>query len=328
MAIVDDQITATSQLTATGGAGGPVFADFLPLAGKAYIMGRLGLGAINPQNTLDVEGGGAVGAGYAGAALAPANGLIVEGNVGIGTNAPGAKLDVAGTLQVSQEARLMGRVGIGVAAPQNALDVEGAIAVGAAYSGSAAAPVNGMIVQGNVGLGTPTPATRLHVAGTSPSLRIADGTQGDGRLLTSDASGNATWKDNSRYSISVNLNNAAITATATWQKMGDYLTFTKSAAASSVEVHCNTRAGAGGFSHALGVRFQLRIDDAASSISNDAAITISNAVEFISMFAVFQGLAAGAHTVSIWTRTNSGTSANVVLDPSGFGGRIIAKETF
>ncbi len=112
----------------SSGAPGPVFAALLPTAGKAYVLGNVGVGTINPQNALDVEGALAVGASYSGSFAAPANGLIVEGNVGIGTNTPGAKLDVAGTMQVSQSAFLSvagGSVGVGTNAPGAKLDVAG-----------------------------------------------------------------------------------------------------------------------------------------------------------------------------------------------------------
>jgi hypothetical protein len=58
-----------------------------------------------------------------------------------------------------------GNVGIGTNSPVNMLDVEGKVAIGAAYSGSSAAPENGLIVQGNVGLGITTAANKLDVAG-------------------------------------------------------------------------------------------------------------------------------------------------------------------
>ncbi|WP_462249406.1 hypothetical protein [Ferruginibacter sp.] len=44
---------------------------------------------------------------------------------------------------------------------------------------------------GNVGIGTTNPTTKLEVAGT---LKIADGTQGADKVLTSDAAGNASWQ--------------------------------------------------------------------------------------------------------------------------------------
>jgi hypothetical protein len=66
--------------------------------------------------------------------------------------------------------RASGGVGIGTATPANKLDVEGGVAVGASYSGTSAAPANGLIVEGNVGIGTTTPTARLDVASPSTSI--------------------------------------------------------------------------------------------------------------------------------------------------------------
>ena len=44
---------------------------------------------------------------------------------------------------------------------------------------------------GYVGIGTAAPTANLHVNGTT---RLVDGTQGAGKILTSDASGNASWQ--------------------------------------------------------------------------------------------------------------------------------------
>ena len=44
---------------------------------------------------------------------------------------------------------------------------------------------------GNVGIGTTNPTSKLHVNG---SVKITDGTQGAGKVLTSDASGKGSWQ--------------------------------------------------------------------------------------------------------------------------------------
>ncbi len=82
------------------------------------------------------------------------------------------------------------QLGLGTETPQSMLDVEGGAAIGASYSGTNAAPANGLLVEGNVGIGNNNPQAKLHVTG---SVRIANGSQGANRVLTSDASGNATW---------------------------------------------------------------------------------------------------------------------------------------
>ena len=59
-----------------------------------------------------------------------------------------------------------GGVGIGAftSAPASLLDVYGNMSIGS-YAGVTAAPANGMIISGNVGIGTTQPSERLHVAG-------------------------------------------------------------------------------------------------------------------------------------------------------------------
>ena len=92
-----------------------------------------------------------------------------------------------------------GKVGINLLTTdiiQNKLDVEGNVAIGAGYSGTNAAPTNGLIVQGQVGIGTASPtvgtaldvngtvnATTYSAGGTSP---IADGTYTVGKGATQD----------------------------------------------------------------------------------------------------------------------------------------------
>lgn len=65
------------------------------------------------------------------------------------------------------------KVGIGFTAPasgiasplKSALDVKGNAAIGLGYAGITAAPANGLIVEGNTGIGFNVPQDKLHVAG-------------------------------------------------------------------------------------------------------------------------------------------------------------------
>ena len=55
-----------------------------------------------------------------------------------------------------------GRVHIDGSSPKNKLDVGGAAVIGSSYAGVNTAPSNGLLVEGNVGIGTSSPAERLH----------------------------------------------------------------------------------------------------------------------------------------------------------------------
>jgi hypothetical protein len=63
-------------------------------------------------------------------------------------------------------------------------------------------------------------------------------------------------------------------------------------------------------------------------LNSEAAITSTGTIDFISIFDVFDGLEIGNHDVQVYVRTNAGTSSDVLLDPGGWGGKLIAKETF
>ena len=65
---------------------------------------------------------------------------------------------------------------------------------------------------GEVGIGTNNPLAKLHIVNaTSGAIRIEDGTQANGNILTSDANGVGTWRNPNTISWSLN-GNTGITA--------------------------------------------------------------------------------------------------------------------
>ena len=70
-------------------------------------------------------------------------------------------------------------------------------------------------------------------------------------------------------------------------------------------------------------------DETEADFGNDGSILKPDFKEFISIFAVFEKLSAGKHTFSLWGKANKGGSVSgVLVDPGGWGRRIIVKETW
>ena len=176
---------------------------------------------------------------------------------------------------------------------------------------------------GNVGIGTSSPSTKLEVAGNI----AVNGTVDD-----VDISRFKSDFDNriSNYFQFGNLNQNSVAVSSPWTKLitttGTH-SFTKRQNGSKIEVYVNSRFGIGTL-NANGVRFQVRIDDTdIPDFDNQGSITTSNTSEFLSIYAVFDNLPAGSHTVSIWGRAApSGSASSVLVDPGGWGGKMIVKE--
>lgn len=123
------------------------------------------------------------------------------GNVGIGTHNPVAKLDVAGTVKIADGSQAAGKVltsdANGLATWTTPAGGSSNLANGTAvgnttyWNGTDWVETSNLFSNGtNVGIGTDTPGAKLDVAGT---VKITDGTQGAGKILTSDVNGLATW---------------------------------------------------------------------------------------------------------------------------------------
>ena len=133
-----------------------------------------------------------------------------DGNVGIGTTTPSSNLHVKNLGNSSP----IGAAGNWAATIENNSDVSGQnglfvanrwggdastiFEVGSYWSGFGEAYTPALTVKGdrNVGIGTATPSAKLDVVGTTElngAVAIIDGSEDAGKVLTSDASGNASW---------------------------------------------------------------------------------------------------------------------------------------
>ena len=135
----------------------------------------------------------------------------------------------------------------------------------------------------------------------------------------------------SNYTQFERLNQTSVTVSTSWTKLnitsGEH-TFTKKHADSKIEVIVNSRFKLDSYNDATGIFFAVNVDDKAADFENNGSIRSPAKEEFISIFAVYENLAAGSHTVSLWARANRGTISGVLTDPGGWGGKIIVKETW
>ncbi len=122
-----------------------------------------------------------------------------SGNVGIGTTTPTSKFNVVGTadpLQIMLEnggGNFKTGLGIKTAIQEWFIGQEGTSITGFRIVDITSSQVRFQIdpTNGNIGIGTTSPSAKLDVEGT---VQIVDGTEGLGKVLTSDASGNASWQ--------------------------------------------------------------------------------------------------------------------------------------
>lgn len=96
------------------------------------------------------------------------------------------------------------QVGINTGNPQTAFHVDGGKDNPSTGVPSSTQEANDFAVNslGNVGVGTISPSVKLDIKSATPgAVKIVDGTQGEGKVLTSDATGKSSWQDGSLKTI-------------------------------------------------------------------------------------------------------------------------------
>ncbi|MFN3969361.1 tail fiber domain-containing protein [Flavobacterium sp.] len=171
--------------------------------------------------------------------------VLKSGRTGFGTSSPLADIEIAGN-NVNTTSSTYGNLHIRTV-DNYAADVGGSISIGGAF-GAGVAPLifyrnfasiearktnndlfdqNAYLIfktlgtggflermritaNGDVGIGTSTPGSKLHVVG---NLRMVDGNQASGRVLTSDVNGTATWQNASANAWGLTGNTGTNSAT-------------------------------------------------------------------------------------------------------------------
>jgi hypothetical protein len=121
--------------------------------------------------------------------------IDTDGNVGINNAMPDQDLTVSGNIRSSNQ--VMAGFGSSTSASYRFGAGYENSGLSSPLANSVALITDGsqrMIVtqNGNIGIGTNSPANNLHIQG---SFRLANGTQANGRVLTSDANGTSSWSE-------------------------------------------------------------------------------------------------------------------------------------
>ena len=152
--------------------------------------GRLGVGDLIPAATLSVAGNAIIGSDYCGnpSLIPPENGMMIQSCLGVALPAYLPLIntvdiagniclgaDYAGTYNAPDNGLIIqGNTGIGTPGPKSTLDIAGSLTIGNSYAGTFSAPVDGLIVAGYVGIATNNPAVTLDIIG-SDAIRIPIG---------------------------------------------------------------------------------------------------------------------------------------------------------
>lgn len=127
---------------------------------------------------------------------------------------------------------------------------------------------------------------------------------------------------------SLNMGSATVGVNWTQINIGTR-TFYKSRSSSStkIELTFNSRIYTGTFAGgASAIQFQMRVNGSNPNVGEDYWSFTTSTHERVLFTNYFTSLGIGTHTVTLWARTNLGTSSSVLADSGGWNGSIMAVE--
>lgn len=156
--------------------------------------------------------------------------------------------------------------------------------------------------------------SKVNINGT---LKITGGDPGAGKVLVSDSAGQGSWMDAGSKVSAFQPNGCQIlnTVNTTFQKIADMGSFTKTTASTFLKLTLQTTVFADSLIASKGLVFELRVDNQPTNIGNATLLLQSAGISVpVTFGGVFQGLAGGTHTLSLWTKTVSGSAKNAGWD--------------
>lgn len=129
------------------------------------------------------------------------------------------------------------------------------------------------------------------------------------------------------YTQSGSLNDKAYNLTATPQPIGPSFQVKKLRTDTPLELELAGTVSAGSLGASNGILFELRANGLAPNFKILGSLKSGHLFDSIVMKSVYTHLAPGTYTVQVYAHAApGGTASNVILDPGGWGERILATE--
>lgn len=129
------------------------------------------------------------------------------------------------------------------------------------------------------------------------------------------------------YTQSGSLNDRAYNLNPTMQPIGPTFTVKKLRAKSSLELELAGTVSAESLSASNGILFELRANGQLPNFKIMGSLKIGHLYDSIVMKSVYTNLPIGTYTIQLYGQAApGGTATKVILDPGGWGERILATE--